>query len=104
MTIATRIDRKETIISTRDDSVEALTFERNKQIFVLPENVNKAFSNLWAYDASFCSVQEICHNNFDGLTNLHYLKLDENQIEKIFSDTFEDLKMLEFLSLSMSIK
>jgi Leucine rich repeat len=88
-----------TISSAKDDTVTALTFFLNKNAFYLPNKVSEAFPKLDIYGAANCSIKEIFKRNFDGLVELTYLQLQENQIERISSSTFKGLKSLKFLSL-----
>jgi hypothetical protein len=87
------------IANDRSETVNGLNFFENKNIFYLPENVTANFPNLIAYGASMCNVKTIAKKNFKGLNKLRWLGLHHNQIKKIPSDTFEDLKELEFLKL-----
>jgi Leucine rich repeat len=97
----TSIDSKEmTIAIDRDETIEGLSFWCNLKIKFLPIQVNEKFPNLLAYQASFCSVKEISKDHFKGLTKLKLLHLEGNQIEKVSTDTFEDLVALEGLDLS----
>lgn len=96
----TSIDEtKVTISSKRNVSVEGLTFSFNRKIFFLPENVNNNFPNLKIYFAENCSIKAISKENFEGLNKLKILRLLFNQIEKISSETFNDLVAIEYLYL-----
>jgi hypothetical protein len=95
----TRIDGKYVSIASKNDSILGLSFYTNKNIFYLPVYLAGSFPNLIAYDGSECSIREISKANFAGLTNLKSLALVENEIVKIFSNTFEDLVELEYLWL-----
>jgi Leucine rich repeat len=90
-------------ISNRDDSIEALHLDINKLVFYLPEKVDTNFKNLVIYEANGCSIKNISNQNFKGLIKLCALLLENNQIEKILSDTFKDLKELQYLWLSKKI-
>ena len=96
---ATNIDGINMTISNVDKTVQGLSFYTNKQIMFLPVNVADNFNNLVAYDASECSITKISRVNFVGLGRLRSLALVGNQIEKIYIETFEDLKNLEILWL-----
>jgi hypothetical protein len=87
------------ITNDRKETISGLNFFGNKNIFYLPENVTASFPNLIAYGASMCNVKTIAKKNFKGLNKLRWLGLHGNQIKKIPSDTYEDLKELEFLKL-----
>jgi Leucine-rich repeat (LRR) protein len=95
----TSIDSAEVPFTKRDDSIFGLDFYNNKKIFFLPIQVGENFLNLIAYLAHDCSVKEISQRNFKGLNKLKKLSLGGNQIENIPNDTFNDLVVLEFLSL-----
>jgi Leucine-rich repeat (LRR) protein len=97
----TKIDSKETTIAiTRDETIEGLSFWCNYRIKYLPIQVSEKFPNLLAYQASYCSITEISKDHFQGLSKLKLLHLAANQIEKISTDTFEELVALEGLDLS----
>jgi hypothetical protein len=81
--------------------VKGMSFWMNRNVFYLPESSREIFVNLEQYYAGFCSIKEISIRNFRGLMKVRGLWLHENQIEMIRSDTFEDMKSLEFLNLSM---
>lgn len=85
--------------SDYDESIEALSYEGNKKVFYLPNKVGEKFPLLLSYYA-MCSVKEIFRENFIGLNQLQGLRLDDNQIEKISSDTFKDLTSLRMVKLS----
>jgi acid phosphatase class B len=87
------------IVSTKDETVAAIQFARNKKVFFLPEKANEKFPNLVLYSANECSIKAISKINFKGLKNLKSLYLYQNQIEKILSDTFEDLTSLKEIEL-----
>lgn len=85
------------ILSNRDESVKALTFEENKKISFLPLETFKKFPNLNAYAAWGCSIKIVQKEHFQNLINLMLINLAGNQIEIIYSDTFEGLtKLKEF--------
>lgn len=74
----------------------------NEKTVFLPIKVNENFPNLIAYAATECSIKTIEKKNFEKLNKLKVVRLEINQIEKISSDTFEDLASLEYLYLCMS--
>lgn len=74
----TAIDEPGTMISTRDGTVRGLNLSNNKKIFYLPDNVTETFPNLEGYEAWECSVKEISKQNFQGLTKLKVLSLQNN--------------------------
>lgn len=91
------------MISNHDESVFGLWFDSNREILNLPIEVAAQFINLLGYSASGCSVKEISYENFKGLTQLNELWLDQNQIEKISDNAFQDLIDLQFLHLGKKI-
>jgi Leucine rich repeat len=103
----TTIDSKETTIGltpwNRNETFEGLSFWTNKKIKFLPIQVSEKFPNLLGYQASHCSITEISKKNFEGLTKLKLLHLINNKIEKILSDTFEDLVELTNVTLGKNI-
>lgn len=87
-------------ISLRNESkIKGLTFSGNNRIIYLPDNVAGSFPNLEGYQAWKCNIKVISKPNFAGLDKLKVLWLNENRIEAIANNTFEDLNKLEDLRL-----
>jgi Leucine-rich repeat (LRR) protein len=100
MRVETSINVPNVTISNKCEEFNSgFNFNYNKKIFYLPIDVAEKFPYLTVYGASDCSVKEISKLNFNGLKNLNILELSNNQIEKIDSDTFQDLVALEKLDL-----
>lgn len=99
MMATTSINEPNVTISTRDESVQGLEFTDNKKIFHLPINVVDSFPNLLGYDGHGCNIKEISLQNLKGLSKLNQLFLQGNQLEKISSNTFDDLVALQELCL-----
>jgi Leucine rich repeat len=94
------IDFPNTTFKIRDNTMEVLAFDHIKTVFYLPLNIGGTYSSLRECRAMNCSIKEIFRQNFIGLSTLKKLVLPNNLIERIASDTFKDLKMLELLLLS----
>lgn len=88
-----------TLSAQRNELVEGLNFDGNKKISYLPLNVYKNFPNLLVMSADSCFIIVIIKDNFKNLEKLEELWLYGNLIERIESNTFEDLKNLEWLNL-----
>ena len=99
MSGTTEINTADTTIATRDESIERLAFNHNRNIKFLPIEVSEKFPNLMGLEAGDCSLTTISKENFKDLTKLRLLGLYYNQIEKIRSDVFGDLVALEKLFL-----
>jgi hypothetical protein len=100
MTSDTEISQLGVNISSQADStVKAIDFNHNDKIVFLPESPSSIFPNLEAYFAYDCSIKTISASNFKGLSKLRRLALEENYIETINSDVFQDLISLETLNL-----
>lgn len=91
-------------ISNYDETVGYLHFFNNKKIQFLPEYPAKNFPNLIVYRAWACAIEKVFKVNFENLNKLRLLDLKTNQLERIESDTFEDLISLDFLDLRKSPK
>lgn len=87
------------ISSKRNESV-ALDFFQNKNVSYLPKHLRNTFPKLHQIHAKACSIKAIFSYNFKNLTMLTFLDLSYNQIERIESDSFNDLTSLEQLFLS----
>jgi Leucine-rich repeat (LRR) protein len=99
----TVIDQKNMRIANRDGAVRGLGLWINKKIHYLPIGVKEAFPHLEFISAGQCAVREISKENFAGLSSLKALWLEQNRIEKIDTNTFEDLVSLEHLWLCKKI-
>jgi Leucine-rich repeat (LRR) protein len=97
---STAINEENFKISSRDEIMGGLTYLDNKKVSHLPVQVTDSFPNLQAYSGESCSIKKVSKTNFARLSNLKFLYLGYNQIETIYSDTFEDLISLEELRLS----
>ena len=69
----------------------------NRKIKHLPKLVDKSFPNLLAYGTNRLSLTTIKKSNFKGLFKLKGLWLNDNKIEIVLSDAFEDLISLKTL-------
>lgn len=83
----------------KNESVGAIFMAFNKKIRFLPENPAEVFPSIEAYDAGTCAIQALSKNNFKALSKMERIFLDNNEIETIDNDTFEDLFLLQFLYL-----
>lgn len=83
-----------------DSTITGFRSYGNRKIQFLPENVGETLPNLVFWHASYCSIKTISRDNFKNLSKLRGLGLQGNQIEKISSDTFDDLTALQILWLS----
>lgn len=90
-----------TIANPPNRRVFAIWFEFNENIHFLPESTADRFPNLNDILASCCSIEIVTKANFRNLTKLRKLFLSINKISRIDSGTFEDLKSLKVLDLSM---
>lgn len=100
MNSATTINSTGLTITPRDETIGGLHLQSNQKVRFLPEKVSETFPNFLAYYAYGCSLTEVSKIHFENLVKLRVLQLSGNQIEKIPSNTFEDLKSLEYLDLS----
>lgn len=88
-----------TISDQKNEEVKGIYFVRNTAIEFLPVFVYQKFPNLQGYAAYNCSIREISKKNFERLTRLVNIFLLGNKLEKIPSDTFDDLINLEVINL-----
>jgi len=78
--------------------VNALIIE-NQNVTFLPMKIGEAFENLTRFEVRNSYLGEILKENFEKM-NLKVLKIEQNPIDKIPGDAFEDLKNLEEVDLS----
>lgn len=72
----------------------------NQTTFYIPEGFGDFFPSLKQLEMISSKLKFIRRSNFAQMKNLLDLRLDDNEIEIIFSDTFWDLKKLQWLSIS----
>lgn len=80
--------------------VDAILFEYNRKIQLLPVNVYKKFPNLEFYLARNAAIKEVSSANFERLSNLKVLNLRANQLYFIPNRCFEGLIKLSEIYLS----
>lgn len=80
-------------------NVTAINAIDNKNLKYLPINLGEKFPKLLKLAAAWCSIKEISKHNFEGLSELRYLNLYSNQIEKIDKDTFAFIPKVEEINL-----
>ena len=98
------INRRDFQLShVRDDTVRGLVFDSNKKISYAPIFVNEIFPNLITWSSSSNPIQSLSRENFRDMKNLRVLILFDGKIEKIYSDTFQDVTALEQLDLRKKI-
>lgn len=101
MDITTRISSIGATISPQEDrKTKSLTFQGNKKIHFLPENIYENFPELVELDAKDCAIKAVSKDNFRNLQTMKSLNLQNNELEKISKNYFEDLVSLEVLDLS----
>lgn len=98
----TTIDTDNVTIGNRMQK-EFNTFQlnHNRRISFLPIKIYEKMPNLESYLAVECSITQIFKKNFEKLDRLVNLYLSGNQIEKIPSNTFEDLLEIEEILLGI---
>lgn len=93
-------DNSYTITDHFNSRLIAMNFSDNRNIEFLPISPHHIFPYIRWYRAARCSIKEISKTNFEGLRYLSYIKLQENQIYAVLSDTFKGLDGLGELDLS----
>lgn len=72
----------------------------NQTALYFADDIGLIFTQLKQLEVISSKLKFIKRRNFKNMPNLVDLRLDKNEIETIFSDTFWDLEQLEWLSLS----
>lgn len=88
------------IANLKDEEIEGIKFEGNKNIRFLPYKIYLQFPNLVIYNAERCSIKQISMQNFENLRSLKSIELRFNRIKKISGDTFKGLDNLRSVDLS----
>lgn len=88
------------ITSSPDETIDCISMKANKRIEFFPENIAEKFPNLIGLNAKSCSLETLSKDNFKNFHKLRSMTISYNFIEKISTDTFMDLKLLEILDLS----
>lgn len=78
---------------------EFLIISHQPDVEFLPVSVHESFPNLTAYLIRKTPVRKISKKNFEKMYKLKVLALDQNEIEVIKSDTFEDLINVDRISI-----
>lgn len=86
-----------TVAGLENSEVDAILFDDNSKIKLLPVNLYKKFPNLENFQARNASIKEISALNFQRLSNLEYIDLEVNQIEFIPDDCFQGLSKLNVI-------
>lgn len=81
------------------NAVTALRFSKNLRVQYLPTDTYKSYLDLVVIHANQCFIKSISRSNFRNLRRLRDLELANNQIKRIYDDTFIDLEALENLYL-----
>lgn len=84
----------------KDESVLGIRFYDNKKIFYLPVDVYKSYPNLVIYFAHSCNIKFLLKANFKNLGSVKEVHLDNNRIQKLDGEMFEDMSSLQILYLS----
>lgn len=87
------------ISTPKDQTVQGLRLNGNKKILFLPLETYKKFPNLLGYYAYECSIKKLRKEDFLNLDQLKHIIMFKNQIEMIYSDTFEGLTSLQRIDL-----
>lgn len=96
---ATMIDADNFVVFPSDFSIKGISFEDNKKISFLPIKMSETFPDLLIYYAPHCSIKSVSFENFKSLKRVREVYLYNNQIERINTNTFQDLISLEYVSL-----
>lgn len=88
-----------TLTSARDETIEGFYARDSTKMEFLPTNLGDVFPSLIGLSAQNCSIKEISKEYLKGLSELRWLWLKMNQIQKIDDDTFEHNPAVEGINL-----
>lgn len=83
-----------------DEDIKGIDFYDNKKIEYLPYKIYKQLPSLIEYLAYSCSIKQISKENFEKLSSLEVIRLENNRIQKILGNTFKGLERLKKVDLS----
>lgn len=93
-----------TFLDVQETAVDGLYIKNSGGIHYLPVRIYKSYPNIIGiYAGKNKEIKEISKKNFQKLLKLEYLFLNNNNIQKIKSDTFEGLIKLKVVNLGMLI-
>lgn len=87
------------ISDARNENTTMLFFYNNIRISFLPIEIHEKFPDLLGIIARDCAILTISKKNVNKLRKLEVLDLAKNKIQKIESDSFDDLTNIEFIGL-----
>lgn len=98
----TYVDSPDYSFSTNQDyaSLEVIFIEYQRNMEFLPVSVHRTFPILKVYSVIHTPVRKISKKNFEKLHKLEKLRLQNNYIEAIQSNTFNDLISLQVVEIS----
>lgn len=82
-----------------DEKSGEVFFDSNDALKFLPFGMGKKFPKLLSLSAWYCSLESVTRENFQGLTLLQRMALNQNYLRSIKSGTFDDLANLKWLYL-----
>lgn len=101
----TIVDRRDYTFSIeKDETVKALVFGKNPKLQYLPIRVNENLPKLLTYTSNGSPIKFIARENFKNMKDLKVLSIVDGKIEKVYSDSFEDLTSLEQIDLRKKIQ
>lgn len=95
----TGIDASDFAFTTPDETITEIYADGNLNLKYLPLNIYEIYPNMIGISFWYCSVVAVSKANFQKLSKIRRLALNQNRISVIENDTFEDLESLEWLLL-----
>jgi Leucine-rich repeat (LRR) protein len=97
--LETGIDASDFAFTTPDETITEIYADGNLNLKYLPLNIYEIYPNMIGISFWYCSVVAVSKANFQKLSKIRRLALNQNRISVIENDTFEDLESLEWLLL-----
>ena len=99
MDVTTIIDSTDFVYGEADITITEIYSDGNLNLKYLPLNPFEKYPNLLSMSFWLCGLRSVSKSNFEKLSKLRRLALNQNRLSIIEDNTFEDLAALEYLYL-----
>lgn len=86
-------------VASSDDNIKVFSIRNSGDVKFLPEQVGAKFPELFYFEVTRCSVENVEEKHFENMSVLIILSLTFNFIQSLPGEPFKHLKQLNHLSL-----